>query len=96
MILILAIAGCGGSDAPSCQQAVDHFYAAGCMFSDANGPIPRDTFVLSCQSAASGTPANCQGELDDFLVCIDSVPTPSTMDAQCDCSQTYMALQTCH
>jgi hypothetical protein len=30
-----------------------------------------------------------------WLVCNDSVPTPSTTAAQCDCSQEQMAVLTC-
>lgn len=95
---LVAACGGGGEDIPSCQQAFTHFYGAGCMYKDLNSgaTIPRDTMIANCIDAASSVPsARCQAALDDFLVCNSSVPSPAMNDADCDCSQEYMAIAQC-
>lgn len=98
--LVLVVAACGGGDPPpSCQQALAHFYAAGCSYFDGTTnpptPIPQNQMLTFCQTAATQIPTNCHGALDAWLVCNDQVPSPVTSSAQCDCSAEYMALLEC-
>lgn len=91
--------GCGSDPPPSCQQALTHFYAAGCSYFDQRtnppAPIAQSTMIASCQSVAANIPASCHDELDGWLVCNDHVPDHVTSSAQCDCSAAYMALLEC-
>lgn len=96
MAVLLAGACGGGDEPPSCQQAFTHYYSAGCTYYDLNTgqPIAVGTMIANCQSAAASA-GRCLDELNDWLYCNDSVPTPSTTNAQCDCSQEFMAAITC-
>lgn len=93
------VSGCTSSaPPPSCEQAVDHYYAASCDFADPNtgAVIPMLQFVGECETIAEGTPSACIGDLNAFLECIDSVPSPAKSSADCDCTQSYMTLADCH
>lgn len=101
VLMVLAPGACGGSDSkpPSCQQALDHYYAAGCTYVDETTnpptPIPEGQIVTFCQNAAIQAPKTCQDELDTWLVCNDAVPARASSNADCDCSVEYMALLRC-
>ena len=97
LVLAALLTACATDPAPvipSCQQAVAHYYGVGCVFSDANGPIAEQTFTLQCQNNAISEPANCVGESDAFLECINAAKGGN--NAGCDCSVQYMAVLTCH
>lgn len=93
--VLVAISACGTDPAPpSCQQGLTHYYAAGCLFHDlASGAvIPRDTMISGCQSSVVGASSACQAKIDAWMVCTDGVPDPARSNADCDCSQTFMAV----
>jgi hypothetical protein len=96
--LVLLI-GCGSSDPPpSCQQAMTHFYGAGCSYFDSTTspptPIAQSTMINFCQTAAVNISPTCRDELDGWLACNDQVPDHAT-NADCDCSSSYMVLLEC-
>jgi hypothetical protein len=101
VLLTTVLFACGSSErpAPSCQQALAHYYAAGCTYFDGRtnppSPIPQGQMVTFCQDAAINAPASCQDELDVWLRCDDEVPDHSTTNEQCDCSQEQMELLRC-
>jgi len=100
VIAIVMTAACGGgADAPSCQQALGHYYSAGCTYFDQTETpppqIPQNEMVAFCQFAASEAPDSCQDDLDAWLECNDAVPDMATSNADCDCSNAYMALLRC-
>lgn len=92
---------CGSTDkpAPSCQQALSHYYGAGCSYFDQSTnpptPITQNNMAAFCQEAAANAPATCQDELDVWLRCNDEVPAMSKTNADCDCSVEYMMLLRC-
>lgn len=104
----MAIAmGCGGDakPAPSCQQAMAHFYGVNCFYFDTTTSPPRrytqTEMIAICQQETIDAPAKCQGEIDDWLSCnadVEGVP-PGTMttlgDPRCDCSQEQMTILRC-
>lgn len=97
--LFVALASCG-TDAPppSCQEALTHYYNAGCHYIDLSTsmPIPLNTEIGNCFTAvSSGAPQRCLDKLNDWLVCNDEVMGPVTGDAACDCSQSLMAAVSC-
>lgn len=99
-VSLLAIA-CS-SDAPpppTCQQAIRHYYSAGCTYSDLTTdpptPIPESTFVANCQTITVEAPASCQDEIDAWLTCNNEVPSPAGSNEDCDCSFEFMALLRC-
>jgi hypothetical protein len=97
---LVFLAACGGSDPPpSCAQAMDHYYGAGCSYFDTSTnpptPIAETQEVGLCQTLATAAPANCHDELDGWLVCVDHVPDHSSTNADCDCSSSYMLLLEC-
>lgn len=94
MALLLACA-CGGTErpAPSCQQAFAHYYGIGCTFVELSTgrPAPLGEITAQCQSTAGSLPAQCQGELDTWLTCLNEI----TVCGTADCSQEQMALIRC-
>ena len=98
-LALLLVAACNSSPPPpSCQQAFTHYYGAGCAYHDATGTvITQDMMTANCQTlVAGGLSAQCTSDLDAWLTCNDSVPSPATTNAQCDCSQEQMTLLACH
>ncbi len=96
---LVFLAACGSDPPPSCQQALTHFYGAGCSYFDSTTnpptPIAQSQMLNFCQGAAANIPASCRAALDDWLVCNDRVPDHVTASAQCDCSAAYMVLLEC-
>lgn len=100
MLLVCAItfiAACGQtSDAPTCQQAVSHYYAAGCALFRTNGmPIPELEVIESCKQLLATAPDPCVDDLADLRSCLGGVPLPSASNADCDCSEEQDAILTC-
>lgn len=98
-MIALFVAACGSDDKPpSCQQALAHFYGAGCMYTNAQtgAVISQMEATSDCQTNAANLSSACLDELDAWLVCNNSVPSPAHSAADCDCSQELMALITCH
>lgn len=101
-VMAVAMTGCSssGDPPPSCQQALTHYYGAGCSYFDPTTnpptPIAQSTMIARCQTATTQTPASCLDEVDAWLTCNDRVPNHATSDADCDCSASYMLLLECH
>lgn len=96
---LLFVSACASDPAPpSCLQAFSHYYMVGCAYHDINGnPITQDMMVINCQQAAATSPSqHCTDVLNSWLECNVSVPDHATTNAQCDCSQTQMAVLACH
>jgi hypothetical protein len=101
-VLCSVAIGCGGGDArpaPTCAQAMAHFYAAGCAYFDTNqqppAPYSQSGAVNFCQGLVVAAPTQCQGEIDDWSECNAGVPSPASGNADCDCSTPYQALLRC-
>lgn len=95
MIAMLA-AGCGGSDAPSCNTATDRFYIAGCRYLDEHTmqPLGEQAAIALCEDwSRRASAGGCGSELDALLECEAVVPIGST-GAAC-CNATYTALINC-
>lgn len=100
VLLSVLLSACSSSDPPpSCQQALTHYYDAGCIYFDSTTSppttIPQGQMLAFCQGAAIDAPKSCQDELDAWLVCNNEVPSPASANADCDCTQEYMALLRC-
>jgi hypothetical protein len=85
---------CGGEDVPSCQQAVSHYYAAGCVLVMTNGQNYAELdIVADCKARiAASTGDACDNALDDLRVCFGNVTSPAKSNADCDCSAEQDAL----
>jgi hypothetical protein len=94
-IAVLLMACAADDPTPSCQQALDHFYAASCTFVDSGAPVPKATAVSRCETLVAAAPRLCRDEVSDWLRCIDTVPSPASSDEQCSCSPEVMAVQSC-
>ena len=97
MTVVLALAGCG-TDAPSCEVAMMHYYEVSkCSFRDANGSaFTEDNAGIVCQQQAEGESSNCNGDLDDWLNCLNEV-SANASNAECAaCSAQQMTLIECH
>jgi hypothetical protein len=89
---------CGGDDPPpSCQQAVSHYYAAGCALFMTNGQQFAELDVIAdCKGLLANSPSSaCDDALADLRICFNSVKTPATSNADCDCSAEQDAILTC-
>lgn len=95
--IALLVVGCGHEEVPTCQQALTHYYEAGCSYYnlDTGAPIPVSEMISSCREALSAAPASCEDDLDDWLVCLGGVDAPASTDADCDCSAEQESLLTC-
>lgn len=91
------MAGCVESPTPTCQQAVAHYYTAGCAYTDTAGmPIAQPEAVAECLTNVRESSGNCGGELDTWLRCNNQVLSPAKNPAQCDCSRELMGLLACN
>lgn len=99
LLVVGFLMGCGGEEPPSCQQAVEHYYGAGCGFYDLDtgDPIPANTIISVCRDIVSGsTTAACDSATEDFRFCLADVPDVAMVNADCDCSQSQeRLLQVC-
>lgn len=97
MLLVAACSGGDGRSVPTCQQAVSHFYAAGCKFRDLQTgmDVPEGEVTLQCRQLVEAAPGSCVDDVENYRICLNSVPTPSTTNADCDCSAEQEALLTC-
>ena len=98
MMVAVAVAGCGGGEeAPSCQQAVDHYYSSGCAYYDLETGVQlaAGEVLAACRDVLDRAPASCDEAIDDWLFCLDGVPEDSSTNAECDCSQEQERLLTC-
>lgn len=109
VLLTLSLVACGGADdkpAPTCQQAMAHFYGVNCSYFDGRVDPPHQytqaEMITVCQDLAIETSASCQGTIDDWLECNDTVAgipagqTSGLGDPRCDCSQEQMAILRCN
>jgi hypothetical protein len=87
---LFAFVGC--SDPPSCQQALTHYYDAGCSYRNlqTGDRISPSEMIALCQGIAANASEACEDRLDDWLVCNNEATANS-----CDCSTSQMALLTC-
>jgi hypothetical protein len=101
LVVLVASAGCGADAkrAPTCAQAMAHFYAAGCRYADGSQqpPVPYSEAdaVSLCQELVAAAPAQCQDEIDDWNECNASVPSPASSTTDCDCLQDLQAISRC-
>jgi hypothetical protein len=97
LVVAIGLGGCGGGDEPpSCQQAVTHFYEAGCMLVDANGtPFTALEVIENCKGLLGAAPDQCLDDLDNLRSCFGSVKSPAMTNADCDCSAEQDAILTC-
>ena len=94
MALVAALSACSSeSAAPSCAQAIAHYYSEGCAFVNLEtGEVSTQSEATAgCQAASGQTPNRCDGEVDDWLRCVNETSTKE----QCDCSEEQMAILRC-
>ncbi len=96
-ILIVAAllwAGCAG-DPPSCQTAVEHYYAVGCVLRNPanNVPYSVNEVITSCKQTLAAAPDSCVDDVGNLNECFNSVEGHT--DSGCDCSSEQDALYTC-
>jgi len=83
---------------PSCQQAVTHYYDAGCKLVDLSTgvDIPSSTVLSECKALLATAPnSTCESALEDLRSCWGGVTSPAHNNADCDCSPEQDALLTC-
>lgn len=92
LVMVLGAMGCG-EDPPSCQQAVTHYYGAGCTFLNVNtGQATSQLEAIgACSQINAAVSDGCRGQFEVWLECIHSVPN----NTQCDCTQESDALFAC-
>jgi len=93
-LLLALLASCAAdpTPAPSCQDAVTHFYSVGCEYKDrTTGAVQTSSQVAQvCVDLYAQKPA-CKSELDAWAACLDA----RTGGADCDCSVELQAVTTC-
>lgn len=96
LFILGAFSGC--EEVPSCQQATNHFYEAGCgyVYLKTGKTVPKDVQITDCQKILVAAPENCMGEVDDWLQCQYSVPSPVKSSSDCDCSRERDAMLKCN
>jgi hypothetical protein len=91
----LAMTACGGTEEPppSCAQAMNAYYGAGCIFDnlETGGTFSLTEATYTCNMVTVDTPPACDDELDDWLVCLYET-SPGDV---CDCTVWQMALLRC-
>jgi hypothetical protein len=94
---VLLMACGGGEDVPSCQEAVTHYYDSGCAFFDleTGDQISAGQAVSDCRFVLANAPPSCENDVEDLIVCLDSVPSDSTTNEDCDCASEQESLLTC-
>lgn len=98
MVLVVALVACGGGEeAPTCQEAIGHFYGAGCALFDTNGqPFSELVILEDCKrSLAIADDTSCEDEFADYRACLASVPSPGNAQSCSSCAAEQEALFTC-
>lgn len=96
--VVLFLGGCGGGgngELPSCSDAFTHYYGAGCVYADQDGPFTVNDMVQLCREASSDVPPSCEGEFEDWILCHGNVPDEATQNSDCDCNSEFDALFSC-
>jgi hypothetical protein len=95
LVILVALAGCGGEEPPSCVQAMASYYGAQCVFIDGNtgNQIGQQQMAATCQEVAADIDGICDDQFADWLFCLDDAQGPT--DAGCDCSSEFQALLVC-
>jgi hypothetical protein len=95
LVAMFTAAACG-EEAPSCQQAVSHYYGAGCRLVDVNGrPFTEAEVIGDCKGLLAVAPDSCVDDLEDLRFCFAGVPSPIGPVTDCDCTREQDALLTC-
>jgi hypothetical protein len=86
--VLLSIVGCG--EPPSCQQAVSHYYGAGCTFANVNTgqATTQQQAISACSTINAAVQESCRSKFESWLECIASAPP-------CDCTKESDALFAC-
>lgn len=88
LLLLLSSIGC--APVPTCSEAADNYYGEGCVFLDG---ATGEEFTESgwrgiCRDALVATPEDCEGEFDDWLVCLGEIEGgTNSMCQSCDREQ---------
>jgi hypothetical protein len=95
--LLGACGGGGSGEPPSCQQALSHYYESGCRYFElaTGAEIPLGEIIESCRAVLTDAPTSCEDDVDDWLFCLDAVPSDASSNADCDCSSEQESLLTC-
>jgi hypothetical protein len=84
----------GGGGPPSCEQALVHAYAMGCVLTSGGSAVSENDAINGCNQDASRISAgscDCNAELGAGLSCMDSLG-----QGQCrDCSPQLAAFDSC-
>ncbi len=106
IVVVLIAAGCFHDEpappdaalpAPSCQQAMEHYYDSQCvLFNPVGGAkYTLGEAVAHCQMLLGAAVSSCLDEWDTLKRCYGSAPSPASSDADCDCSREQDATTTC-
>ncbi len=98
LMVVAAVVAVGcNEEVPSCQQAVTHYYGAGCKLVNLStgAAYTQNEIIADCKNTIATFPARCETALEDLRFCFDSVPSPASTNADCDCSQEQDAVGTC-
>ncbi len=98
-LVLVVLVGCANDEkpVPSCQQAVTHYYGAGCFFYNAQTRLmtPSGEAIAACQGLLVDAPNSCIDDLANWRSCLGDVVGPMASNAECDCSPEFDALLTC-
>ncbi len=97
-VVAVCLLGACGEEPPSCQQAVQHYYGAGCVLKNltTGANYTESEVIVDCKRLLSTAPnSTCEIALEDLRFCWDGVRSPAVSNADCDCSQDQDALLTC-
>lgn len=95
-VIAATLLGCAG-DPPSCQQAVTHYYDAGCNLVNLQTGVAYSVaeVIANCKDLRAAAPDSCIDDMDNLQTCFGSVPSPARTNADCDCSAEQDAILTC-
>jgi hypothetical protein len=96
---VVAMIGCGSDDPPpTCQEAMTHFYAAGCFYRDTSTQqdISVSMMITRCQETLASAPTSiCRARFEDWVTCNNDVPDTAKTVADCDCSEALRDVSAC-
>ena len=83
------LAACAKDEPPSCQQAFSHYYEAGCSFYDLQTDYEYSEGEMNqaCREIKAAGSTSCIEAIDDWLICLNDVPSATSSNSACDCSQ---------